>query len=67
MKPDLKLGRQLERPVVAGSGPPICPPQHDLNDWIVVEADLEFRPESATDCWRALNIDHKTGVLRIEY
>ena len=49
VKPDLKLGRQLERPVVAGSGPPICPPQHDLNDWIVVEADLEFRPESATD------------------
>ncbi len=29
-------------PLMAGSGPPICAPQHALNDRIVVEADLEI-------------------------
>jgi hypothetical protein len=32
-----------------GSGPPICPPQHALNDRIVVEANLQFRREQETD------------------
>jgi hypothetical protein len=34
---------------MAGSGPPICPPQHALNDRIVVEANLQFRREQETD------------------
>lgn len=29
-------------PLLAGSDPPICAPQHDLNDRIVVEADLHI-------------------------
>lgn len=36
----------LLRLLVAGSGPPICAPQHDLNDRIVGQADLDFRPEA---------------------
>lgn len=34
---------------LAGSGPPICAPQHDLNDRIVVEGDLKFRREPKTN------------------
>jgi hypothetical protein len=56
----LKLDDYLDRPVMAGSGPPICAPQHDLNDRIVVQAGLDFRPEADTDGIVRCTVDYQS-------
>ena len=47
-------------PLLAGSGPPICAPQHDLNDRIVGQADLDFRPEADTDGIVRCTVDYQS-------